>query len=135
MSRNRQSADSNLIPGGRRQSSAQRGGRRWFAVVAAFVLAGPASAETWHRLVVAPEHRCWAYDKKRDYPCPQSVEADIVRTLGMVFGPYTGRCFDSTRDTDIESCGVQHISMSVSVIDAEHVPVYGRRRWGSERGL
>ena len=51
---------------------------------------------------MAPEHRCSPYDKKRDYPYPQSVERDIVRELGTVYGPYTGTCFGSTRDTDIE---------------------------------
>ena len=61
-----------------------------------------ASAETWRGLVVAPEHRCSPYDKKRDYPYPQSVERDIVRELGAVYGPYTGTCFASTRQTDIE---------------------------------
>ena len=49
-----------------------------------------------------PKHRCAPYDKKRDYPYPQSVERDIVRELGAVYGPYTGRCFASTTDTDIE---------------------------------
>ena len=38
----------------------------------------------------------------RDYPYPQSVERDIVRALGAVYGPYTGRCFATTRETDIE---------------------------------
>ena len=33
---------------------------------------------------------------------PQSVERDIVRELGAVYGPYTGRCFASTTETDIE---------------------------------
>ncbi|MDD9981601.1 MAG: excalibur calcium-binding domain-containing protein [Gammaproteobacteria bacterium] len=61
-----------------------------------------ASAETWRGLTVAPEHRCAPYDKKRDYPYPQSVEQDIVRELGAVYGPYTGRCFASTTETDIE---------------------------------
>ena len=61
-----------------------------------------ASAETWRGLTVAPEHRCAPYDKKRDYPYPQSVERDIVRALGAVYGPYTGTCFTSTRETDIE---------------------------------
>ncbi|MDD9981591.1 MAG: hypothetical protein OXU81_09575 [Gammaproteobacteria bacterium] len=51
---------------------------------------------------MAPEHRCSTYDKKRDYPYPQSVEQDIVRELGAVYGPYTGRCFASTTETDIE---------------------------------
>ena len=60
------------------------------------------SAETWRGLTVAPEHRCAPYDKKRDYPYPQSVERDIVRELGAVYGPYTGICFASTKETDIE---------------------------------
>ena len=65
-------------------------------------LVDAASADTWRGLTIAPEHRCAPYDKRRDYPYPQSVEADIVRELGAVYGPYTGTCFASTRDTDIE---------------------------------
>ena len=65
-------------------------------------LANAVSAETWRGLVVAPEHRCSPYDKKRDYPYPQSVEEDIVHELGSVYGPYTGTCFRSTAETDIE---------------------------------
>ena len=37
------------------------------------------------------------YDKKRDYPYTQSVEPEIVRALGAVYGPYTGTCFTSQR--------------------------------------
>ena len=78
-------------------------GARWLvAVVALAALAGAASAETWGGLTVAPEHRCSPCDRKRDYHYPQSVEQDIVRELGAVYGPYTETCFDSTRDTDIE---------------------------------
>ncbi len=59
-------------------------------------------AETWHGLVIAPEHRCAPYDRD-DYPYSQSVEAEIVATMGgRVYGPYTGRYFLSTRRTDIE---------------------------------
>ena len=72
------------------------------AAVAALGLVAGASAETWRGLTIAPEHRCSEYDKKRDYPYPQSVERDIVRELGAVYGPYTGRCFASTTETDIE---------------------------------
>ena len=61
-----------------------------------------APAETWRGLTVAPEHRCTAYERKRDYPYPQSLEADIIRTLGAVYGPYSGSCFSSPRETDIE---------------------------------
>ena len=60
---------------------------------------GSALAETWRGLTVAPEHRCSPYDRKRDYPYPQSVEREIVRELGAVYGPYTGTCFVSTRQT------------------------------------
>ena len=75
---------------------------RFAVVLAAFALIGSASAETWRGLAVAPEHRCSPYDKKRDYPYPQSVEQEIVRQLGGVYGPYTGTCFSSTNQTDIE---------------------------------
>ena len=70
-------------------------------MVALGLVAG-VSAETWRGLAVAPEHRCAPYDKRRDYPYPQSVERDIVRELGAVYGPYTGTCFASTTETDIE---------------------------------
>ena len=72
------------------------------AAVVALGLVASASAETWRGLTVAPEHRCSAYNKKRDYPYPQSVERDLVRELGAVYGPYTGTCFASARETDIE---------------------------------
>ncbi|MDE0387589.1 MAG: hypothetical protein OXI75_02715, partial [Rhodospirillales bacterium] len=53
-------------------------------------------AETWHGLVVAPEHRCAPYDRD-DYPYSQSVEAEIVATMGgRVYGPYTGRHYSTT---------------------------------------
>lgn len=59
-------------------------------------------AETWRGLAVVPEHRCSPYDRKRDYPYPQSIERHIVQALGAVYGPYTGTCFVSTGETDIE---------------------------------
>ena len=33
---------------------------------------------------------------------PQSVEARIIASIGKVYGPYTGQCFASGRETDIE---------------------------------
>ena len=75
-------------------------------IASAVLLAAPAfpqdAAGTWRGLVVAPEHRCSPYDRKRDYPYPQSIEQDIVRRLGRVYGPYTDTCFASARETDIE---------------------------------
>ena len=59
-------------------------------------------ADTWNGLAVAPEHRCSPYDRA-DYRYSQSVEAGIVASMGgRVYGPYTGRIFRSTRETDIE---------------------------------
>ena len=75
-------------------------------VVSAALFAMPAasqdSTETWRGLVIAPEHRCSPYDKDQDYPYPQSIEQEIVRRLGGVYGPYTDTCFASPRETDIE---------------------------------
>jgi hypothetical protein len=62
---------------------------------------GSAVAETWRGIDVAPERRCSHYDAS-DYPYPQSVEAKIVNDLGGVWGPYTGRTFSNTGETDIE---------------------------------
>ena len=58
--------------------------------------------DSWRGLAVAPERRCTPYER-RDYPYPQSVEAGIVASMGgRIYGPYTGRYFASTRQTDIE---------------------------------
>lgn len=57
--------------------------------------------ETYRGIVVAPERRCAPYERSQ-YPYPQSVEADIVAGLRAIYGPYTGRCFSSARETDIE---------------------------------
>ena len=61
-----------------------------------------ANTPTWRGLVVAPEHRCSPYERT-DYTYPRSVEAQVVAAMGgRVYGPYTGRTFASTRQTDIE---------------------------------
>lgn len=73
--------------------------RLLFFVLTAFL--GIGSAETWRGLVVAPEHRCSPYQAS-DYSYPQSVEPRIVAEIGKVYGPYTGRCFGSRGETDIE---------------------------------
>ena len=57
----------------------------WFLVgIGTLAVVDTAAGETWRGLTVAPEHRCSPYDKKRDYPYPQSVEREIVRELGAV---------------------------------------------------
>ena len=70
----------------------------WVVVLGGEGIAG----ETWRGLVVAPEERCAPYDRKWDYPYSQTVERLIVERMGMIYGPYTGTCFDSMGETDIE---------------------------------
>lgn len=58
--------------------------------------------ETWRGLPVTDEDRCSVY-RAADYRYPSSVEAKIVDEMGgIVYGPYTGTHFDSTKETDIE---------------------------------
>ena len=72
-------------------------------VLAVVVFASQAeSNDTWRGLIVAPEHRCSDYASS-DYSYPQSVEPQIVETMGgRIYGPYTGTCYLSIRETDIE---------------------------------
>lgn len=80
-------------------------GQRGIRLAVVFAVAGGAMASVaegiWRGLVVAPEHRCSTYDSD-DYRYAQSLEARIVAGLGDIFSPYTGRCFDDARQTDIE---------------------------------
>ncbi len=56
----------------------------------------------WRGLQLSAENRCALYDAD-DYPYSQSVEAQVVAQQGgSVYGPYTGRWFESTGETDIE---------------------------------
>ncbi|MCY4259112.1 MAG: excalibur calcium-binding domain-containing protein [Rhodobacteraceae bacterium] len=71
-------------------------------LVLAMTFACAATAEMWRGLTIAPEFRCSPYDRKRDYGYPQSIEQEIVKSLGAIYGPYTGTCFSSTYETDIE---------------------------------
>ena len=57
--------------------------------------------ELYRGVRVVPENRCSIYDSD-DYSYPQSVEDQIVAGIGKIYGPYTGQCFDTTRETDIE---------------------------------
>ncbi|WP_054015831.1 excalibur calcium-binding domain-containing protein [Pseudoalteromonas sp. R3] len=74
-----------------------------FLIGAQFSLSAIANSDTWRGLKVAPENRCSPYDKKTQYPYPQSVEDDIVASMGgLVYGPYSGSYFESDTETDIE---------------------------------
>ena len=61
-------------------------------------------ALVWRRLRVEPESRCPGnrYDRDEYGSRYRSKEDDIIEELGAIYGPYTGRCFESDRDTQIE---------------------------------
>ena len=58
----------------------------------------------WRGLVVEPESRCADADYDRDEYGTRyrSREDEIVEELGAIYGPYTGTCFASESETDIE---------------------------------
>lgn len=58
--------------------------------------------ETWRGLVVAREDRCADYDRTDYAYISRVLEAELVRELGGLYGPYTGRCFRDARETDVE---------------------------------
>ena len=59
-------------------------------------------SDVWRGLVVVPEDRCSPYYPD-EYRYSQAVEQRIVADMGgIIYGPYTGRWFDSTSETDIE---------------------------------
>ena len=70
-------------------------------IVTVTVVANHSGETTWRGLVIAQENRYAPYDRAH-YPYEQAVEGEIVRGLGAVYSPYTGTCFASTRETDIE---------------------------------
>ncbi len=72
--------------------------------IAVLVISFTTSAQdTWRGLIVEAENRCTPYDKKTQYPYPQSVEDKIVAAMGgRIYGPYTGRYYESDTETDIE---------------------------------
>ncbi len=66
-------------------------------------LAGGAAAEeaVWRGLALAPERRCAPYVSEH-YHYPQSVELTVIERQGGIWGPYSGRCFETRYETDIE---------------------------------
>ena len=73
-----------------------------FVAASVLGMVNGASAEQWRGLEVRDENRCSEYNRKRDYKYHQSIEQRIVNSIGRIYSPYTGRCFNSTRETDIE---------------------------------
>lgn len=66
------------------------------------LLFGSVYSETWRGLNVVDENRFSEYNRKRDYVYTSSIEDVIVSRIGAIYGPYTGTCFNSTYETDIE---------------------------------
>ena len=88
----------------RRRSSGARAMAAAAAAAAGIIAAAADTAAgqaTWRGLTVAEEDRCSPYDPD-DYRYPQAVEREIAAELGGAYGPYTGRWFRTTRETDIE---------------------------------
>ena len=76
--------------------------------------------EMWRGVFVVPEDRCAPYDR-RDYAYNSRVlEAELMKELGGVYAPYTGRCFQDPRETDVE-----HI---VALSEAHDSGMCGRRQ-------
>lgn len=70
-------------------------------LVLCYATAGKAE-DSYRGIRIAPEHRCSSYEPA-DYSYPQHVEARIIDGYsGLVYGPYTGTCFDHSGQTDIE---------------------------------
>ena len=89
--------------------------------LAAALTALPAASATYRGIEVAPERRCAPYDRDA-YRYPQSVEDRIIERLGGIHGPYTGRCFASKRETDI-----QHMVAGLGGARQRHVRPQRRR--------
>ena len=72
------------------------------AFIAALAIQTKAVAqETYRGVRVEPEFRCAPYDRD-EYSYPQSVESQIIAGIGKIYGPYTGQCFATSSETDIE---------------------------------
>lgn len=57
---------------------------------------------TWMGLTIAPENRCSPFNKDEQYQYKQSGEDKVIALMnGNIYGPYTGRYFDSKRETDL----------------------------------
>ena len=59
------------------------------------------ASSAWRGLIVADENRCSPYNSD-DYSYSQSVEDEIIAKLGGIYSPYSGECFASKSQTDIE---------------------------------
>ena len=124
-------APSDARPRARRVAAACLAGIAASAILLHFTTAPAQTAgDSWRGLAVAPEHRCTPYER-RDYPYSPSVEAGIVASMGgRIYGPYTGRYFASTRQTDIEHVVAVSEAHDSGLCAADRAT---RRRFASDR--
>ena len=62
-----------------------------------------AQDNTWRGLKIEKENRCSPYNRLEDYVYSQTIENQIVKSLGnKVYSPYSGKFFRSKEETDIE---------------------------------
>ena len=74
----------------------------WIALIAVLgIQAKAVGQETYRGVRIEPEVRCAPYDRD-EYSYLQSVESQIIAGIGKIYGPYTGQCFTTARETDIE---------------------------------
>ena len=83
---------------------------------------------TWRGIVISPEQRCSPY-RPDDYRYSQSLERQIIADLGRIYGPYTGRCFMSPLQTDIEHMVARSEAHDSGLCSA---PTNTRRRFASD---
>ena len=58
---------------------------------------------TWRGLKIEKENRCSPYNRLEDYAYSQTIENQIVKSLGgKIYSPFSGRFFKTKEETDIE---------------------------------
>ena len=113
---------------GTKRSKAFDGSRGQGVTVSTLNKASLITGDYWRGLKIAPEHRCSPYNQE-DYRYPQSLESKIFESIGKIYCPYTGQCFVSLRDTDIE-----HIVARSEAHDSGlcALDLHARRRFASD---
>ena len=68
-----------------------------------FIGSAFAQDNTWRGLKIEKENRCSPYNRSEDYVYSQTIENQIVKSLGnKIYSPYSGKVFKSKEETDIE---------------------------------
>ena len=62
-----------------------------------------AKVPVWRGIKITEEYRCSPYKRSEHYPYSSSIENKIVKSMGnKIYCPYSGKFFNSIRETDIE---------------------------------